>query len=282
MGAGAGYTIEVQNCKFNSIDSFTPVAISEGLLEIDCQINATGDIRGESYYYGCPWIVDVPMVITHIDLNYGELFDGYKVDRDMLTPEAAIRILNEYNAKFDADAEDITDIYFDTDFTSLLTIDDFNYDIIKSSILNSYFSIEGEASLGGGWVHSTFNGEFTITVEQSFYDESYTIELPDKFIVDYLDRAVMGENVLYDVVFNGDVIASYGYGEEDEAIEALVQEIDKAIAEGGLESVDFSDCYVEQGEDILLNGIGESDVDFGNAYKVYEADYEDFVEDSDL
>lgn len=150
-------------------------------------------------------------------------------------------------------------------------------------VLSNTSNYYGEGVYGGGWSHSTFDGVWEIN---SFSELDYandissvTIQIPDKFIVNYIDKAVTGDNVIYDVVFNGDVIESYGLDEEDQAIQVLKDEINKAIAEGGPESVDFSDCYVEQGYDILLNGIGESDVDFDYSTLVYNADGDPYYED---
>ena len=278
MGAGAGYTIEVQNCKFTSISSISVVAVDDMLISVDCMAEIVGDIRGESYYYGCPWVKDVSMIVTHMDLNFAELFDwnGYKVTPQMLNPDAANRIVNIL--KSDYDINTIDEAYTE-DIIPLLTSADFNIAELEKELLNKYFDFSGETSLGGGWVHSTFTGEFTVTCERPFADETYTIQIPDKFVVNYLDRAITGDNVIYDVIFNGEVIETTDT--EDEAISILKSAINDAIANGGPEAVDFSDCYVEQGYDILLNGIGESDVDFDNAYLVYNADgdydYDEYV-----
>jgi len=244
MGAGAGYTVEVRDCRFTSIDKFEPIAIDDGLLEIECVANVIGDIKGESYYYGSDWVEDVPMIVTNIQLNYGELFDGYKVNPDMLTPEATERILNELVNELDYDADSIEDVYFDEDFISRLTINDFNLDVIKRLLLSRYFEFGGEANLGGGWSHSTFTGEFTITCERAFYDESYSIEIPNKFIVDYLDKAITGDNRIYEVVINGYGVD--GYDDQDEAILRLGELIQEEIAKNGIDSIDFSNCYVEE------------------------------------
>ncbi len=271
MGVGAGYTIEVQNCKFTSVTSLTITAVSDELLSIDCQATIVGDVKGKSYYYGCPWVSDVTMNVTHMNLNYAELFDGngYNVDSWMLTPEASNRIVNELRS--DYDIEDIEDVnLYNDDFRSKLTVNDFNLDAIKQSLLKSYFDFSGESRLGGGWTHETFTGEFTVSVERPYADETYTLQIPDTFIVNYLDRAITGDNVIYDVVFNGEVIETTDT--EDGAVSILKSEINAAIAEGGPEAVDFSDCYVEQGYDIMLNGIGEADVDFDYPYLVYNAD----------
>jgi len=271
MGVGAGYTIEVQNCKFTSVTSLTITAVSDELLSIDCQATIVGDVKGKSYYYGCPWVSDVTMNVTHMNLNYAELFDGngYNVDSWMLTPEASNRIVNELRS--DYDIEDIEDVnLYNDDFRSKLTVNDFNLDAIKQSLLKSYFDFSGESRLGGGWTHETFTGEFTVSVERPYADETYTLQIPDTFIVNYLDRAITGDNVIYDVVFNGEVIETTDT--EDDAVSILKSEINAAIAEGGPEAVDFSDCYVEQGYDIMLNGIGEADVDFDYPYLVYNAD----------
>ena len=244
MGVGAGYTIEVRDCKFTSIEKFEPISVDDGLLEIDCIANAIGDIKGDSYYYSSDWVRDVPMVVTNIFLNYGELFDSYKVDPNMITSEAADRILRELQNELDYDADSIQDVYFDEDFTSRLTVNDFNIDEIKRLLLSSYFDFGGSADLGGGWSHSTFTGDFTITCERPFVDESYSIEIPNKYIVEFIDLALTGDNKIYNVVFNG--VGEDDSDDVDDAILRLGELIRDEIVQNGIDSVDFAHCYVEE------------------------------------
>lgn len=156
-------------------------------------------------------------------------------------------------------------------------------DMIRE-VLENTTNYEGEALYGGGWIHSTFDGEFTLTdwLHYSYADDinSVTMIIPDTYVKEYLDRAVTGDNISYTVIYNGEIYE--GFSDEDDAIRTLKDLIDEAIKISGPESVDFSDSYVEWAYDILLNEDGETDVDFpyGNNV-VYTADgdedYEEYV-----
>lgn len=271
MGAGAGYEVEVKDCKFTDIRSLTVTEVNDGLISVDCDADMLGSVKASSYYYGCDWVADVPMKIAHMDLNLGELFDGYgyNVDPEMLTPEAADRILNELITELDYNAETIGDVYFDEDFTSRLLAEDINTEAVKNALLDRFFSISGKASLGGGWTHSTFSGIFTIEVNRSYYDESYTIEITDKYVIEYLDKAVTGDNKFYDAVYNGEIIESFD--DEKGAIEYLKNEIMEALTSGAADTIYPDDCYVEEAEYIMLNGKGDGDVNYDYSQIVYKA-----------
>ena len=89
-------------------------------------------------------------------------------------------------------------------------------------------------------------------------------------VIDFIDKAVTGDNVEYDVYFNGDVLD--GYDELDKAIEALKEYINKEIADGKAEDINFSECTVERYPYYLRNGSED--------YWEYETDFDvdDFVE----
>ena len=87
MGAGAGYTIEVKDCVIKTFFTFNIDNVDADGIEISCEGTVVGDIRGESYYYGCPWIEDVYMTITHMYVPFDKFINSYRIPNDMLTYE---------------------------------------------------------------------------------------------------------------------------------------------------------------------------------------------------
>lgn len=156
-------------------------------------------------------------------------------------------------------------------------------DMIRE-VLENTVNYDGEGSYGGGWTHSTFDGTFELTDwhHYSYADDinKVTMTIPDKLVCEYLDRAVTGDNKIYNVIYNGEVYD--GYSNDDDAIQALKELIAEGIKIGGPESVDFSECYVDWEYDVLVNEMGEADVVYpGGENIVYTADgdpdYEDYV-----
>lgn len=153
-------------------------------------------------------------------------------------------------------------------------------DMIRE-VLENDSNYEGEGTYGGGWTHSKFDGIWDMTPISNYSDdiESITMQITDEYINDYIDLAVQGDNIEYSAWFNGEYLDTAT--DKDEAIAVLKNAINDAIAEGGPEAVDFSDCYVEYGYWQLLNGAGESDVDYPSNNFEYSADsdpdYEDYI-----
>lgn len=118
-------------------------------------------------------------------------------------------------------------------------------------VLENTTNYEGECLYGGGWVHSTFEGDLEI---ESWSNPSYTddihsvsIMIEHKNIIDFIDLAVSGENVEYHVCFNDDFVDVFsGIGSDDEAIDRLKELIREEIKENGIDDIDFSNCYVEE------------------------------------
>lgn len=150
-----------------------------------------------------------------------------------------------------------------------------------SDILNNPANYAGEGTYGGGWSHSTFDGVFSINPKGDYIDdvEDVTLSIANQNLINFIDLAVQGENKEYDVIFNGD--AFEGYETQDEAIDALDAMIRDEITANGIDSVDFSSCYVEElyweedaegNQDIL-------DPWYDNiVYKVYPEDFSDYSE----
>lgn len=150
-----------------------------------------------------------------------------------------------------------------------------------SDILRNPANYAGEGTFGGGWSHSTFDGVFNINPKGDYTDdvEDVTLSIGNQNLINFIDLAVQGENKEYDVIFNGDDLE--GYETQDEAIDALDAMIYDEITANGIDSVDFSSCYVEElyweedaegNQDIL-------DPWYDNiVYKVYPEDFSDYSE----
>lgn len=238
MGAGAGYSIETKDVKIVGdiqITSFNVEADKWWLsTKVHCIIPILASVRADSYMYGCPWIENVSMTVTGIEINFMKTEEYPDVTEDMIR-----------------------------------------------EVLENPVNYWGKGVYGGGWTHSKFDGEYEIKqfskVDYMDDIDSVEIKIDDELVVDFIDLAVQGENLEYEVIFNDDAIESYE--SEDEAIQALKATINDTIAEYGPEGVNFNNCYVEQMYWILLNGEGEDDLDVDSVYRVYNAsddpDYED-------
>ena len=242
MGAGAGYTITLRNCKIQSInsisiDEFTETKMGPYIgheVVVDCDIDVIGDIRAESYMYSCDWIKNVPMTITSATLS---------IDSPDGVTEKTVE------------------------------------DAIREGSFN------GEGVYGGGYIHSTFDGEFEIDdiAESDYWNDitGATVKINHPNIIQFIELAVTGDNKEYEVRFNNEPIE--GFEDEDEAIEYLKQTIREVITESGIDSIDFSDCTVEE----LFweeNVDGEVDIVtpwYDNIRYCADTDYDEFEEFAD-
>lgn len=282
MGAGAGYTVTVENTTVGniSIDNVELQKDTSGKeffhwcnVDVNGTIEITGDVKIASYYDGCNFVEDVPMICTHcnIDLDIGS---GY--NDQILTAEA----IEKYEAQFGIP---VNDMY--KELIEVIELQDINPEYIKECIRDSSF--DGEARMGGGWVGSTFEGkiEDLDTSSNSGYGYQYVdsadLTITNKYVVDFLDKAKYGDNKEYTAIFNGEIFETYET--EQAAIDELKTEINEAIAVGGPESVDFSDCYVEENYWQLLSAEGDSEwIDSFNPDNVIytadgDADYEEYL-----
>ena len=278
MGAGAGYTIYTKDISITNLDEGS-IKITElnqwnnGLVhgltaEVDCSIEAVGDVRAESYYYGCDWIKDVPFTITHVSININI---GMGFNKEILTQDAIDQFTSYYGV------DDVEELY---DELKSLSVSQINRSYVVDCIKDGYF--DGDGLVGGGWTHSTFDGEVTLSLnDHDGYNELYdaTIRITDKEVVEFIDLAVTGDNTEFTAWYNGEPLDTYGTVEE--AKEALKSEIDQAMADGNADDIDFSDCYVEGRYWKLLNAAGEvesRDVDDFVEYTADgDSDYDDYI-----
>lgn len=276
---GAGYTIEVSDCNFESMANISAQDITlekEGgycSANIKCDIKLNVTLSGGSYYDSIGNIENVALTVTDVkfDLNFGN-----GINSEILTDVA----VEKYENQFDTDIEDLWKELID-----VVEVEDIDLEYIMDSLsYGQYYT--GNASLGGGWIGSTFTGEFTVEEidSRSGYNdiESYTAFIPSEMVVDFIDKAKYGDNVQYTVYESDGVYDSYAT--EEEAITALKDYLDSIIAKGEADSIDFYDCYVERSYYYLVDGredTYEYEDDYDNAEMVYAADgdpdYEEYV-----
>ena len=298
MGAGAGYTLELKDCSDvilgDAINGKDLTLEKEGgscavIIKGDvCQLTST--VNAASDYYGTDDIKNVAIKITEVVLDLG-IGNGY--NQEILTEEAVEKyekqfcnkkeFCDEEDFQYEEGPHDINDLW--KELIEVLTIEDIDKNYIKSE-LSEASNYAGSGNLGGGWVHSTFDGNFELDRinSRSGYNsiDKITGQVVSQMVIDFIDQAVTGDNVEYDVYFNGDGLD--GYDELDKAIEALKEYINKEIADGNVEDINFSECTVERYY-YLRNGSEdnweyETDFDVDN-YVEYTADsdpdYEQYV-----
>ena len=281
MGAGAGYDVTISNGSIEGDIEVKSFEIEEKnsydvTVRIKCDVKIEADVHAESYYYGTGDIKDVDLVFTEISMPLG-IGNGY--NGDILTEDAIERMVEEYRGKenwYSRVAEDIDDL--DPDWiASSIDADDIDPLYIQDLIKDIRWS--GTAKLGGGWAHSTFTGDIEdLDIENSYDEGVANLYVVEKFVTDYIDKAVTGDNRVYTPRFNGEPLD--GFEDSDEAIEYLKDYIDKFIAEGKVDDIDWSDCYVDMEYEILTSGKGDWDFDdyYETVYKAeYDADYDEYV-----
>lgn len=273
MGAGAGYTIEVNDAKVvSSVDVSTFTLEKDGgycTATVSCDVKLSATLSGGSYYDGIGEIANVALTVSSvvIALSFGNGFND-----DLLTPEAVAK----YEGQF---GEDINSLW--RELVDVVEPSDININFIREEM--SYgINYNGEARLGGGWVGSTFDGTFTAELDgRDGSNEllSAAMSVDEDFVIDFIDKAKYGDNLEYTVFYNDDIMDSYS--EKDEAIAALKEEIFSDI-----ENADPYGCYVEENRYYLRDGgvdTYEYETDWDYSEVVYSADADiDFDAVTDL
>jgi hypothetical protein len=152
---------------------------------------------------------------------------------------------------------------------------------VRDAIENGSWNADG--IYGGGWIHSTFDGEVEVDVDSDFYGNAFvnkaTYQIVDGDVIDFIDKAVLGENVEYFAWYNGQQLGSYST--EDDAIREVKYYINEQISDGTPDNVDFAECWVESEYWYLTNESG--DIDYDNDPEVVwtadgDRDYEDYID----
>lgn len=278
MGAGAGYTISVKDCDVVDINesSIRIVKLGDwdnGLVRggsaiVECDIKITGSVSAESYYYGCDYIKDVLMSIVSAEVNLGF---GNGFNKEILTPEA----VSKYTTQFGVD--DIETLY--EELIDNVTVNDIDMSYIIDVLKHDISHLTGEGSYGGGWTHSTFDGEFELSRidDRDGYNDTYsaTIRIDNQNVIEFIDEAVQGDNVQYATLDDYDIIDAFNT--EEEAISALKEYIrDTVLTEYDIEDVDFS-AYTVQEEFYYMTDAENYEYEYSDwGEVVWTADESDF------
>lgn len=199
-GPGAGYTIETKGYSLNGqINSVKVSKLKEQhyvAYAIDCDVNLTGEVdtyEASGYYAGTGEVNSLPISCNHI---YLEVPGG---------------TLNDWRIISDEDYES------DNINESTLNIEAL-LDLIKEDLS------QGECSFtyGGGWSHTTYDGQVTDDDWLSgvyYTDMKATIYLSNEKDIKKVDRMVdgYGYETMYEVVVDG--IGEDAFEDEDEAVE---------------------------------------------------------------
>ena len=137
------------------------------------------------------WIAEVIGSADFVDVHANSYYYGGTIDS---TPVSIIRVA------FEGEKEEPT-------------VEDVKWALEKAKI---------EANLGGGWIHSTFDGYIDVDyngIDNAPYTTGVEFKLTDQAAIDYLDRAVQNgnEETLYAVMDEDDWIMD-SFETEEEAI----------------------------------------------------------------
>lgn len=93
-------------------------------------------------------------------------------------------------------------------------------------VVDEISDVDKTVQIGGGWTRSTFDGKFDVTAYSYAYgaDILLKVEIPDRELVDWLDRFAHGDTVemYYEICINGDYQGN-AIEDLDDAIETAKQ-----------------------------------------------------------
>ena len=264
-GAGAGYTIEWELDRIGAVNSFTVTDVSKVdkygnvTIKAECDVDLTVTIKSAlSYMYGITTpIENVPAKMYRVELDLN-VYDEYTIV-DNVGNEKLLLNPDDYEGGVD-------------DPAFIAEVDNALYQIneMQASTLLEYdtnWQDGGGYTYGGGWTHSTWDG--TILSDDEYHYAF--IQVTDEAVIDYVDRAVQGENnySTYEV-FVDDNSTGYAYDTEEEAIAEAKEYIESGNYEG-----DIANTYVER-QDWFEFYDGDTDLESSeivwNAFDEYEND----------
>lgn len=264
-GAGAGYTIEWELERIGAVNSFTVSDVSKVdkygnvTIKADCDVDLVVTIKSAlSYMYGMTTPIEnvsAKMYRVELDLN---IYDDYTI------------VDNAGNEKLLLNPDDYEGGVDDPAF--IAEVDNALYQIneMQASTLLEYdtnWQDGGGYSYGGGYSHSTWDG--TILSDDEYHYAF--IQVTDESVIEYVDKAVQGENIYstYEVFVDGDA-TGYAYDTEEEAIAEAKEYIESGNYEG-----DIANTYVERQDWFEFY---DGDADLENAEIVWNAfdEYENY------
>ncbi len=264
-GAGAGYTIEWELERIGAVNSFTVTDVSKVdkygnvTIKAECDVDLVVTIKSAlSYMYGFTTAIEnVPAKMYRVELDLN-VYDDYTI------------VDNAGNEKMLLNPDDYENGVDDPAF--IAEVDNALYQINEmqaASLLeeDTNWQDGGGYNYGGGYTHSTWDG--TILSDDEYHYAF--IQVTDESVIEYVDRAVQGENTYssYEVFVDGDS-TGYGYDTEEEAIAEAKSYIDSGNYEG-----DIANTYVERQDWFEFY---DGDTDLENAEIVWNAfdEYENY------
>jgi len=240
-GPGAGYSIKwsVDNIYSTNVSDVIfdigkqdySGATHEGRLVINANIECEMKCRvtiddASSYYYGIPHPIEaIDAVITRIYVTDLDEADGYYVKNEgnsyVVYGQYDWRGQSETYGSFnslDAAYDKIISLV-KTEVLENVNDPDYIMDILRT-MTDHYEENTFEFVFGGGYSHSTFDGELHDS------NDCVDAEILDKDIIDFIDKAVQGEN--YYISYRVDFIdGSFDYFDtEEEVINGADDEIE--------------------------------------------------------
>jgi hypothetical protein len=261
-GPGAGYTITVGDYDVVSIDDFVVDSIELAGTESYAGLLIKGKCKGkvvanqliaESYMYGTEELNDISAEFDWFEYEYNSDYISEIIKNEN---ELKRRIFDKYkNEKYYDTVDDVDiDEFLFPEIFDLITIDILDNSEIKNMLK---YDIENDSSsmiYGGGYVHSTYNGQLVETDDSSFNNINLVCNLhiaPNEIYqwcapIEYIDMAVTGENIsttydIWDSGDNSDTIESYSSKEY-----SLEDIVDKAIKFANDNDIDIEDLYITE------------------------------------
>ena len=189
----------------------------------------------------------------------GGWFSGYEYEYEV---DGTVEIENlEFYGYWDGDK--ISDCTADISYLSVFVDDDTEPDL--QSLEDSVYPVKFSIVYGGGYSHSTFEGDIDCNVNDLSYDSipyyeptGMFLQITDERIVDYIDKAVTGDNWSeYYAVYDE-------YGDSVDAFDTEEEAIDYA-KKYGYASVDLERELMDYSGDIVevetVETVWESDED---------------------
>ncbi len=219
--------------------------------EFSCLVDLS-DIS--SYYYSAGDFDDQKAIITKVWLP--SVWAEYQVEQD----EAGFYVVNsDVN-----DDEHISD-YFATKEEAQKRADELNYEYYTNlSDMDCAALVEDEIAgnayksvYGGGWIHSTWDGTFA-EIDERNWSQFIDAHITDQDVIDYVDKAVQGENIehFYELIVDDDYDALETFEDEDEAREAAQNALDNGAEKVQVNSIwdmyDFNGDYVDGDSEVLF------------------------------
>lgn len=198
-GPGAGYTIHVDGLSLFNIKS----------------------AKVTEYVKESGWFVDVDGTCTIDNLSAESYYYGTGIIHDV---DARIKKIwvNWYWVDEDDDLSNMSE----SDLCDFIT--EYAHDRLSD--------VDFETVYGGGWMHSTYDG--TIDAIDSERDD-VDLVITDQDIINYIDKAVQGENYIDEYYVYSDV---YGVVDAFESESSAIE-----VAKSYLESGDYDSLTVEHG-----------------------------------